>query len=480
MLVIYCIALLLFVSFIWAHLTNPFVKGTIFKGPYRTFVDEDGNIGYVQNYQLRVFTGPLANTLGYYKGGVLIVQNTFFKGAHARGTTVEAIIRDIHEQRFDPSKPYLISGDQFSVLYPRNLGVFYNQLLNPNTALNSQDWEHRQRIYLQSVLFAIDGLSASINPRTTVIPIGPRHAVLTQVHPGGIGSDQVFGLFYALDVLRDDAHQNGSYRHATKAAAKRILSEKKQALQFIYDSYIAAVHQTETLLVRENLHLSSARDGVIRSSSFYDNIILYETIRLAEKLGLKGTLHLNIKAIEQKIKDTYWNESRGYYNDDAENHHFSSDWLIGYVTGFFDLQDARDLQRTLRTISYIETTNLANPFPIKYQLGGNLNVPRFVKIFVPSYGTDAIWSYWGTQYISLLADVFKATRKTEYLNKAQTYIAAYEQNIIKNAGFPETYNAQGEFFRSTLYKSIRVTGWVVEFEYAKDLVRRYGKLRRSS
>lgn len=479
MLLAYCVLILLAAAFLWFHFTNPFIIGrSLFKNPYRTFIDEQGQIDYVQNYRLRVFTGPIANALGYAKGGFLIFQNTFFKGAHAKGETLDAIIADIHRQRFNPHKPYLISGDQFSVLYPRNLGVFYNQLLNPDTALDPADWERRQRIYLQSVLLAIDGLSASPNPRTTIIPFGVRHAVLTQVHPGGIGSDQVFGLLYALHALRGSASsRDGMHRQATKVAAERILKEKMPQLQFIYDSYMHAVYEARTSLVREGIHLSAARDGVIRSSSFYDNVVMYETIHLAEQLGLKDNLDLNIASIERKIKDQYWNEAKGYYNDDTINHHFSADWLIGYVTGFFKLTDHADLQRTIKTVDYIESTDLVRPFPIKYQVEGDLRVPRIVKWVAPNYGTDVIWSYWGAQYITLLAELYHATGKEMYLKKARGYIKQYDQNILRDKGYAETFDAEGKFLRSTIYKSIRVTGWVVEFEHAKDLVKLYGAKR---
>lgn len=68
------------------HLTNPYAKAALFKAPYQTYVNAKGNISIIS-------TG--CASIPY---------------------------------------PYLISGDQFSVLYPRNLDVFYGRLLDPNTA----------------------------------------------------------------------------------------------------------------------------------------------------------------------------------------------------------------------------------------------------------------------------------------------------------------------------------------------------------
>lgn len=475
-MILIVIVTVVLLCFLWFHLTNPFARITIFQSPYRTFVDESGNISYIERYRPRIFAGPLANFIGYVKSGFLIVQNTFFVGNFAAGDNVPAIINDIHKQRFDPSKPYLISGDQFAVLYPRNLGVFYNQLLNPDTALNQTDWENRQRIYLQSVLFAIDGLSASPDPRTTVIPIGPRQAVLTQVHPGGIGSDQVYGLFYALHAMRADIKSGTKEYHLqTKSAVDQILETRHQELRAIYTNYISTVFEQSTSLVKHNLHLSAARDGVVRSSSLYDNIVMYETVRLAEQLGLEDHLGIDIDEVEQTIKQTFWNEHQGYYNDDLNTHHFSADWLIGFATGFFDLRNKVDLERTIRTVSYVETSDLVQPFPIKYQIEGDNRIPRAVKWFVPNYGNTAIWSYWGSQYIALLAELYHHTGDKQYLVKAKYYIKRYERNILRDQGFAETYDSHGDFLKASIYKSIRVTGWIVEFEYAKSLVRKYSK-----
>lgn len=126
-------------SLLWFHLTNPYAKVTVFKAPYQTVVSQKGEVNYIERYRLKVYGGSIANLLGYAKSGFLIVQNTFFGGKPAQGSSADEIIDYIHQLRFDPKYPYLISGDQFSVLYPRNLGVFYNQLLDPNTARSQEE-----------------------------------------------------------------------------------------------------------------------------------------------------------------------------------------------------------------------------------------------------------------------------------------------------------------------------------------------------
>ena len=450
------------------HIVNPYASFNIFKSPYSTSVDELGNIHYNQIYKPLVLSDPASDLLGYYRSGFLIVQNTFFGGHPIEDDSPANIISKIHQHRFDPSKPYLISGDQFSVLYPRNLGVFYNQLLDPNTALSEVDWENRQRIYLQSVLFAIDGLNVGDKPKTTLVPIAPRTIASTSVHPGDVGSDAVYGTLYALKMLGTKRKSDdGKFSIKTSLSAERILREKSRALKHMVETYLKTVRDPSTGLVKDDIHVSSARDGASRRSSFYDNVILWKTMSLADDLNIINIQPNELADMKQNIKSKYWNEETGYCNNDAYDDSFSSDWLIGYVVGFFDLEDEIDQKRTERTISYINKYGLADPLPIKYQNGTPEDSPWAVRVFVPSYGGEAIWSYWGAEYITLLANLAKETNNAELLNQADDYIDSYNKAIVRDGGFAETFNTEGQFLQTGLYKSIRITGWVVQFEHAQ-------------
>ena len=464
--------LLLIAIHSWLHFANPYAQYTFFELPYRTHVDKDGRIQYESVYKPVVLADPLSDFLGYYRSGFLIAQNTLIGGKPIDKPTANEIIREIHHKRFDPTKPYLISGDQFSVLYPRNLGVFYNQLLDPNTAHSQEEWENRQRIYLQSVLFAIDGLSVGNTPKTTLVPIAPRTFVTTRVHPGDYGSDAVYGTLYALDKLAtESSSRDGTYHLQTQDAAKRILAERMPQLQHMVRTYRDTVFDTNSGFIKTGIHLSSARDGASRKSSFYDNVILWKTLGLASKLGIVSVDEHALSTYRERIKATYWHDSKGYYQNDMYDESFSSDWLIGYVTGFFDLANTEDAARTKRTIDYITSNRLADPLPIKYQIGRPKDMPVAIRIFVPSYGGDAIWSYWGAEYITLLANYAQLYDTQEYRDLAARYIEDYEKAIVRDGGFAETFNTDGQFLQAGIYKSIRITGWVVQFEHARDRMR---------
>lgn len=470
-------SVLLFILFFhtWLHLANPYARINFVDQPYVTNT-KNGEITYSQNYKPEMLGGDLASLLGYYRSGFLILQNTIVGGQPIQSDSADEIIKTIHKKRFDPSKPYLISGDQFSVLYTRNLGVFYNQLLNPNTAHSKTDWENRQRIYLQSVLYGIDGLSASATTRTTIVPIGPRTSAATQVHPGGIGSDSVYGILYALDTLSTPLESNnGQYSRQTKKAAKQVIESKKEQLRYIVINYLNEVQNPQTKLVRTGIHLSSARDGVIRKSSFYDNVVLWKTLQLADKLGIYTTSQTSLNHLRKQIIATYWNEEKGYFNNDQEHAVFSSDWLLAYPTEFLNIKNKDDRAKTERIIQYIRKEKLASPLPIKYQVDNDVEAPWAVKTFVPNYGGNAIWSYWGAEYMTLLANMYTHTQDKSYLDEGIAASKEYRKKIVQYGGFPETFNEKGEFLQNGVYKSIRITGWVVQFEYAEYLLKKYSQ-----
>jgi hypothetical protein len=94
-----------------------------------------------------------------------------------------------------------------------------------------------------------------------------------------------------------------------------------------------------------------------------------------------------------------------------------------------------------------------------------------VSLFVPSYGREAIWSYWGTEYIKLLVLLYRETQEEAYVRHARHNLTAYAQNILHYRGFPEVYAPDGSYLHSAFYKSIRKTGWVVDYEQALALYR---------
>jgi hypothetical protein len=472
--VLACISVV-FTLHVWLHITNPYASLSIVKQPYTTDVLPSGDIAVRKQFNLQAYDSPLGRAVGYYKGGFLILQNTYFGSRPAPSNRAGDIIQDIHKLRFDSSKPYLISGDQFSVLYPRNLGVFYNSLLDPHTAHDQTDWQNRQRIYLQSALYALDAFAAANSLTTTIVPIGSETAVLTEVHPGSVPSDSLYGLLYALNALQDTSHDSQSaYRLQTATVTRQILTLRRYDLARLLNIYLQQVYDPATGLVRAHCDFAGARDGVVRDRSFYDTVILWKTLSLAKQLHIPMPA-VDTGALRNKILAAYWDDAEGHFKDDLSSHpagtNYASDWLITLPTGLLNPANPADQTYLTRSVEFIRQKGIAAPFPIKYQAtNSQVDAPWAVRMFVPNYGGDAIWSYWGAQYITLLAQLSSVTGDASYRQEAQRDIAIYNQKIEQYHGFPETFDARGNFLQNAIYKSIRQTGWVVQFEQAKMLL----------
>lgn len=466
---------IVFFIHLWLHMTNPYASWSIVRQPYTTTISSNGNITVKKEFDLQVTNNAVARTVGYYKSGFLIVQNAWFGSYQAPSANADDIIKDIHKLRFDPSKPYLISGDQFSVLYTRNLGVFYNSLLDPNIAHDQKDWENKQRIYLQSALYALDAFSTTKSLTTTIVPTGPKSAVLTQVHPGSVASDTLYGLLYALHALQDESrYDHPKYKLQTAEATKRILRERRSDLGILLSIYLSQVRDEQTGMIKPHLDLASARDGVVRDRSFYDTLVLWKTLDLAKKLDIPAP-STDLTKMRADIIHTYWDDKEGHFKDDMlsrpANANYSSDWLLALPTGFLDPANPNDQKYLTRSIDFIRKQGIAKPFPIKYTANNNeVDAPWAVKTFVPNYGGDAIWSYWGGQYMTLLGQLGELTKDESYVKEAKDAITTYNRKIENYRGFPETFDAKGAFLQNAVYKSIRQTGWVVQFEQGKYVV----------
>lgn len=462
------VAAILFVLFhVWLSITNPYADISVVEQPYTTTL-QNGTIKLEQQFSPYVDGSDFGSTLGYYKSGFLIIQNAYFGSHKTASRDHEGIVRDIHQVRFDPSKPYLITGDQFSVLYPRNLGVFYNSILNPNTAHSQTDWQNRQRIYLQSAAFAVDAFSRADDLATTLVPIGSRSFLLTQVHPGSVPSDTLYGIFYALAELQNEKkNSNGAYNLQTAATTKNFVQEQRDDMNRLLAIYQEQVQDPTTGMIREGLDLASARDGVVRDRSFYDNVVLWKTMSLARELGVRDIPQKELDGLRTKIISTFWNDKEGFFRDDMKpDSAYSSDWLLALPTGLLNPNNAEDRKKLIRSVDYTRAQGIDKPFPIKYQASTEeVDAPWAVKTFVPNYGGDAIWSYWGAQYITLLAQL--ADTNPNYLADAIEYRDIYHEKMEETRGFPETFDAEGEFLQNPVYKSIRQTGWVVQLEEAE-------------
>lgn len=474
--------LLLIIISIFSYLTNPFTQYTLVADPYNKITIEDGQLTIQKDSEIAVKQNAFVHQLVKIKSAWHIVSSRYFGGKPAESHTVDEIIAEIHQDRFNPQQPFIISGDHFSMLYPRSLGIFYHSLLDDRTALSQTDWENRQIMYLKTVAYASDVFSKSGRLSTTIVPVGKHGVALMNI--SAPPSDTLYSLLFAYQQLLDNEYQrvtypydNGvEYPQMTQSATQQLLAEYSASLTAHYADYKSSVYDETTGLIKEDILLSGTKDMMKKYGGFYDNVMFWKTTQLAGELGLIEQDDIFLSELKTRIIDNFWQEEAMLFVEDLsteaqENEWYSSDWLIAFQTGFLDPSDTADREYLLKSVEYIRRNAIDKPFAIQYHpdmRGHRIYQP--MRISTPEYGSTTIWSNWGMEYTKLLIRLHQTTVNTSYIDDATRHLDAYTFNIKRYQGYPEVYDQHGDFYRKKLYKSIRQTGWIVTYEQAREML----------
>jgi hypothetical protein len=463
-----------------SYLTNPFNKYTIVK---QSFIIKSLHPLEIVDHtdRLRVTSSVLWRWLAIAKCGIHILHTRYISSPRSEAKTIPGIVADIHVLRFRPDKLLLISGDHFNGLFVRNLGVFYYPMLDRRIAGTAEDWQDRQLVYAQSVAYALGVFAKRPVPTTTIVETGPFSA--TPVNFYAYPSDTVYGILYALAALKgiEQAapldYASAEHPAETRELAELLLTTYASTTLALFTHYKQTVFDEATQLIRTDVHLSGAKDITRRQSAFFDNVIFWKTTQLAMRLGIIADDPQFLASLKTRIISTFWLPEKGYFLEDLSEEgkagaYYSSDWLIVLATGFLDPASPKERAYFERSIEHIRAHKIDLPFPIKYQAETRAHRQFLaVRLAVASYGGDAIWSFWGMEYIKTLLLLHKNTGNQEYLKLADTHINSYEQAMLKNHGFPEVYDRDGALLQTPLYRSIRQTGWVIGFEQVQAMRR---------
>ena len=460
---------------IHAIFTNPFYNLTTVKTTYRARFEGDNIVTSNQFDKVSVCDNPICNSDGFVKSGLYMINSRYFSSPRSKSTSVEGIAADIHNLRFNPQNPYIISGDHFTPFYNRSLGIFYYSALDPTIVTSEQDWRNRELSYLQTLALALSVYDKTDELSTTIVPMG--EYTYTPINVYSYPSDTMYSLLYAGAVLSgvepaySPTNAQAAYNLHTKDAAKDLLAKFDPSLKRHLKEYQDRVYDNNTGLIRHDIHLSGTKDITKRENAFYDNVIYWRTMQLADKLGLIKIDDTFLANYKKRIIDTFWLEDKGYFLEDQsqaakDNKYYSSDWLIVLSTRFLDPTNEQERRYFEEPIQHIMETGIAQPFGVKYQ-----NDRRSSRQFAPlrvfgttSYGGDSIWSFWGLEYTKTLLSLYQQTGNPALLTEADRNIAAYKNKMIQYGGFPELYDANGNLYETAVYRSVRQTGWVIGFE----------------
>lgn len=466
-------------SFLITYITNPFVHFTVVRLPYRIKLSSLAHKIINRNHKIKVYRNWFWKAFAYYQCGLYILSTRYIHQKASSATTVSGIIADIHTLRFDPNKLLLISGDHFNGLFVRNLGIFYYPTLDANIHPTEKDWRHRQETYLQTVAYALGVFKKDPHLKTTLVSTGAYSAVGVNFY--SYPSDSLHGILYALAALLGKVQAGAELYNTplrqvdTESATHALLKEYQELLATLYTDYKTYVLDTETELVKTSVHLSGAKDITKRRSAFYDNVIFWRTSQLAMMLGVIEDDQAFLSTLKKTIIKTFWLKKEGYFIEDLSEESlkekfYSSDWLIVLSTGFLDITNKRERSYYERSLEYIQAQGIARPFAIKYQNDTRAHRQFLpVRLAVASYGGDAIWSFWGMEYIKTALLLYRETGAQHHREEAEYHIAKYKEAILTNRGFPEVYDPEGKLLQTPMYRSILMTGWVIGFEQVLEM-----------
>lgn len=487
------ILLLFFTLIWWTSKNDPYSSDTWVKPFFNTTIDKNGEIILKQVTSIHVLNTPFNKVFMYIQDffrieGDVLNSEKPFKGDENR------IIEKIHRERFLCNRPYVISGGHFSELYVRNLGIFYNAMLDSRIVTSKKDWIVRQESTLQTIAVDLELLRLERGIEyTTFIPINSNTFVSADFNT--YPSDSLFAIVYTLNVASDPKFISSAiptkypifkYPLQTKKSALLLIFKYRSILSKAVSSYLNYVINPQDGLIKKDIYLASARDSLKRKSSFYDNVIAWATARDATKLGIIiscPNIYLNKNNLcdfdkwKQNIINNFWNNNSGLFINDLsqasiKNHTFTGEEFIVIPIGFFNVSNAGDRSILVKMINFVRKNNLDKPFPLIYSQKNDIkNLDFFVKYFAPSYMGDSIWSHLGQQYIETL--ILLSPYEPSFLIDAQKYVEIYKNNIIKYGGYPELYNKNGNIFRTLFYKSMLHTGWVINFEQTEMLFNNY-------
>ncbi len=458
----------------FSYATNPFSRWTIVRRHYRVTLQNRALTVIDENHRLHVSNNPFIKALAVVNNGIYIVLSRWHHRPASNSKTVEGIIDDIYRLRFDPNKLLLTSGDHFSSLFVRNLGVFYYPVLDTHLPSTEDKWQRRQVTYLQTLAYALGIFEKTNAITTTIVPTGRSRATCVNFH--AYPSDTMYGMLFALAALlckqpvRAYIYGNEFLPLDTQEAAKTLLTTYGESLIRHYYTYRDHVFDKATGLISRDVVMSGAKDITMRSSAFYDNVVFWKTTELAMNLGLIKHDAQFLNDLKQRILDTFWLKDCGYFLEDLsdegiKNAYYSSDWLIVLATGFINPEHDDERHYFERSVAHIQKSHIDKPFAIKYQADRRAHRQfPIVRLAVASYGGDSIWSFWGMEYIKVLLALHRKTGDASYLKAADYHINKYKEKMLEYGGYPETYDAHGDLLETPLYRSIIQTGWVIGFE----------------
>lgn len=447
--------------YVFALLSNPQRSITISRRSFTSYKYSNHRLRYKFHKKPKPLPPYWVFVAWIRESFLILFRRSFIQHFIVTKLSFDEIYRSICKSRFNPSSPYLTSGDHFSSFYPRNLGIFYSSALNPTTSCDLADYKNRIAIYLNSLSFALEFYEGH-ELTTTIIPVFNKYFFPSNIYKKPV--DTLLSILISFDLLINPQNHYSTKEHIVfeeqlsgRYLAHELLSKHKKRLKELTFDLLAHLNQ-RTGLVNEKLSLSGVRDGLLRNGSLYENSAIYKTVKLALELEIIDKLDLAQYEYPENIKNqiikTYYKE--GKWKESINNNSISADCLCLWEFGVLD----RDDEKLIVLVNQLQ--ELITPHGILYSNHSDYKIFWVVKYFAPIYMTKTVWSHWTTEYLDLIFEI-KDKLPNEYYTKCQEIIINIRQKCVEYQGYPELYRENGQIYKNIFYSSILKTGWIVNF-----------------
>lgn len=479
------ILLVLIGFYIYSHLSNPHLVVSVTRKNFTKYFIKNSKI-CCRKIVDPVFLPYFFSVLSLIRESYLIISRLYFidKLLKLRRKNYDSIYQKIIKKRFKKNLPYLIAGDHFSSFYPRNLGFFYSKALDTTTCIDIFDYQNRLILYLNSLEFVLNFFKSK--PFTTTIsPVYGRFFVALNFFRKP--SDTLCSILLALDYLISPLEYFGdnlaadyqNVRYMAKDLAIKIFNKNYQNLKnkiIFHLNYI----DPDTGLIKKDLSLSGIRDGVIRKSSFYENIVTYKTIVLGIKMGLifeKDLLdYQNPKNLKKNIIKNFFKKNFILSELDDfidKKQQLSIDFLIVLQTNFFDFNIEKERIYFKKIIDFVlKSDNWLTSIGPMYSPSNHSKTVFLVKLLANDYMGKSVWSHWSCEFCMSLLKIYDFTKEQKYLSKAKEIIKNLEKKILFYKGYPELYNQKLKIYQTLFYSSMIDTGWIVNYQFLKQKIKK--------
>ena len=372
---------------------------------------------------------------------------------------------------FDPKHLFITTGAPHSRgMYLRNFAWFYPDLLSPATIIDEADRKNRIVLLERSIRTALETMGTRAYT-TTIIPLTARRfAAVNYVTPP---SDSLLGILAGLEQLTDASRETGYTATEIIAQYKKNIERELARIAAHLEPII--INRKKYLLLDARKNMSSATDTRNERMRFVVSANVWATFAKAERLGLMdgkvfAAFGLDKTQYKKDILELFGAE--GYICDSLApslrparaTDNITLDFAHIH-NGFWNFSDPDE------QILFKNTVDLIFSDPTFRDISNNCyfvsrkdpDCDLIHRYATPSYHGRTVWSSFNVELADRLLDLAHAANDESYRSRAERILLQLKEDTERNGGYPELIDANGEPYRTWIYKSAVADSWFPRF-----------------